>query len=1270
MKRILTILFSLFCLYASAQTPGVIDSFKTASYLSQCDGLIYVPWDYDIHPEKKYPTICFFHGSGEAGNNVAILLNQGLPKVINEGDPPYAMIDGDTVRFIMIAIQNHAAWSPTTAQMVSALNHWIVDSSLRVDSSRIYATGLSAGGVQARAAIPDYPNLFAASVVMSPVSTTGSNNAYVRRYTWFLSGDADNTALPGNSINTVNAINAQFPGHALFYNYSGGHCCWDVYYSPEWKWETSGTQDIGGPTDSSIYQFMYVHDTLTEWEESQGSNIPPTTNAGPDQILNAGTTSTLLDGSQSYDDVGITEYAWTQVSGPTVTIIHPDSDTTTVSGFADGNTYVFKLTCTDANDASTSDNVSITISSNAGGGGYKIPLSPYTKFYKGDTVFYQVNDLTGSGIAKNLVDEQADLDPRAGIISPTPTTLFWPGVSGAGNISYPTVGVYDLGGTYTLSDLYYYKNLPSAVMYIIPGSPGHWSTDTLKTTIGGSGWYDIDASGITTRYLKVCWQLTGNAKTYEMIAYGYLSGDDSLSRTPPTITYNSPNTMGDFMGTNIYGSAPPQTRDSISGIFRQYNNQSYLDTSHVHNIDSVKFSLSKFSIGSSPFSYYFDDSTIQHWTSVNDPNVGMGLEQQRYNDRGQVLFYATQGVNQMAIDSGWGRSIDYTNHPDRDSTNPESYDRLARMAWNIGAAFGANTYSKDSMQIDLPYNDTSGLNTMKYLENGNENNGGWLNRTTYLSPQAAIAYQSAYYDGNDGLMGNRMGVKRADPDVKVVMFGDASNIRFDYMKAMKYWSYYERPDHKIPFDVYNFHDYAYNNIPGGAISPELYDVRNYLQKIVDSALEICPRCEVWETEWGYDRNHFSPLGVPYVQGQDSAQVQANFIARYWIMASFVRGLDRSVIFQIRNDPLGTSRDTLGYTKFNTSGLTDGHYNDGQFDYYPFPAYYFQQTLWENLNRYKPDSIVYENRDSVYMYQYRNADHPDSLAFVVWSGTISNKSIDTLLIKIGHPSTQVKVVKLQDKYFNGLVSNPTSGSDSTIGIIIDETPKIIYTTVGVNAGEITPASEPVEIPPSANAGSDITTTLPEDSISLSGSAVAGNSPISGHVWSEISGGPATIQDATSYNTVVNNLEQGDYVFRLTVTDDNGLVGTDDVNVTVNPEQGHTPPTAHAGTDQNLEQGTTSTSLSGSATAGDGTITLYHWDQISGTRVSIDNPDAAFTNISGLQDGNTYVFQLTVTDSNNLTSTDNVTVTVQNDTPTPGEIKRVLLYLFGGKIIGIK
>jgi hypothetical protein len=95
--------------------------------------------------------------------------------------------------------------------------------------------------------------------------------------------------------------------------------------------------------------------------------------------------------------------------------------------------------------------------------------------------------------------------------------------------------------------------------------------------------------------------------------------------------------------------------------------------------------------------------------------------------------------------------------------------------------------------------------------------------------------------------------------------------------------------------------------------------------------------------------------------------------------------------------------------------------------------------------------------------------------------------------------------------------------------------------------------------------------------------------------------------------------------------------------------NTPPTASAGTSQSLPVNTTSTTLNGMGSSADGTITNYAWSQIAGPTAGVTiNPMTSTTTgttaVTGLTNGNTYIFQLTVTDSHSLTGTSTVNVTV--------------------------
>jgi hypothetical protein len=88
-------------------------------------------------------------------------------------------------------------------------------------------------------------------------------------------------------------------------------------------------------------------------------------------------------------------------------------------------------------------------------------------------------------------------------------------------------------------------------------------------------------------------------------------------------------------------------------------------------------------------------------------------------------------------------------------------------------------------------------------------------------------------------------------------------------------------------------------------------------------------------------------------------------------------------------------------------------------------------------------------------------------------------------------------------------------------------------------------------PTASAGNDTTIVLPVNSAVLRGSAIDPDGAISSYAWTKISGPAAgTIATPAAAITALNNLVQGLYRYRLTVTDNNGASATNDVYVQVN------------------------------------------------------------------------------------------------------------------------
>jgi N-acetylneuraminic acid mutarotase len=190
-------------------------------------------------------------------------------------------------------------------------------------------------------------------------------------------------------------------------------------------------------------------------------------------------------------------------------------------------------------------------------------------------------------------------------------------------------------------------------------------------------------------------------------------------------------------------------------------------------------------------------------------------------------------------------------------------------------------------------------------------------------------------------------------------------------------------------------------------------------------------------------------------------------------------------------------------------------------------------------------------------------------------------------------------------------------------------------------------------PISIAGPDQVVSLPTDSISIDGTASYDpDGKIVEWFWKKISG-PASFNIVTprTAKTSVRNLVAGTYQFELKVIDDGGLSAKDTINVSVHSTTSNHPPTAKAGKDQTITLPTSSVNLDGAGSSDpDNNIANYQWSKISGPPAfNIVHANAVQTPVNNLQQG-VYEFELTVSDSDGLSSNDTVQITVNDQAPT--------------------
>ena len=183
-------------------------------------------------------------------------------------------------------------------------------------------------------------------------------------------------------------------------------------------------------------------------------------------------------------------------------------------------------------------------------------------------------------------------------------------------------------------------------------------------------------------------------------------------------------------------------------------------------------------------------------------------------------------------------------------------------------------------------------------------------------------------------------------------------------------------------------------------------------------------------------------------------------------------------------------------------------------------------------------------------------------------------------------------------------------------------------------------------PKVDAGADRTITLPANSIALQGTASDTDGQVVSYKWTKISGGEARLSDAASRECKAFDLTQGNYVFRLTVKDDDGASAHDDITVTVNKAQNKLP-IVNAGTDRTITLPDNTVTLQGTASDPDGEVVAYTWTKLSGGVASLSGADGIALTASGLSEGN-YVFRLSVEDNSGAAASAQVEVTVKKGT----------------------
>ena len=158
MKRVTIVLVLMLQLLDKSAKANEMDKHQTVQRYDfnvrktqQVNYLLYLPNSYEEDSKKAWPVVLFLHGAGERGTNIWKVATHGPPKLVREGRE---------FPFILISPQcpEGSTWS---REVLLGLLDFVCKEH-RVDTNRLYVTGLSMGGYGAWDLGLSHPEKFAA----------------------------------------------------------------------------------------------------------------------------------------------------------------------------------------------------------------------------------------------------------------------------------------------------------------------------------------------------------------------------------------------------------------------------------------------------------------------------------------------------------------------------------------------------------------------------------------------------------------------------------------------------------------------------------------------------------------------------------------------------------------------------------------------------------------------------------------------------------------------------------------------------------------------------------------------------------------------------------------------------------------------------------------------------------------------------------------------------------------------------------------------------
>ena len=238
MKKYSCLLFILcLCQACSAQSKyRLIDAEQETIVKERFSYYLYYPEEYDDTEDEKFPLLLFLHGGGESGDSLIKVKRNGPPKLIARGKK---------FPFLILAPQNPHKKKWWDTESVKQLLDTIVANN-RVDTDRLYLTGLSRGGGAAWEMAVQYPETFAALAVVCGMAPTPYASWIDKDLPIWVFHGAEDESIPVSESDEMVKKLREMQYDVRYTKYKGvGHDSWIKAYETETLYDWLMAQERG-----------------------------------------------------------------------------------------------------------------------------------------------------------------------------------------------------------------------------------------------------------------------------------------------------------------------------------------------------------------------------------------------------------------------------------------------------------------------------------------------------------------------------------------------------------------------------------------------------------------------------------------------------------------------------------------------------------------------------------------------------------------------------------------------------------------------------------------------------------------------------------------------------------------------------------------------------------------------------------------------------------------------------------------------------------------